>query len=130
MKYWMVGLSDFVGISALKVVLAEKPKFLVKPQTIRSSVGDEEIRLDCAATGNPEPTITWSRNGIVLALTTRHFLDKTGTLVIKPVQSEDYGTYRCDARNKYGRASAEAEVILNGNKSQIFTQILIDPILL
>lgn len=124
MKYWMVSSSDFVGHIAFQVI-SGKPKFLVKPQTIRTSVGDEEIRLDCAAAGNPEPTITWSRNGIVLALTTRHFLDKSGTLVIKPVQSDDYGTYRCDARNKYGRASAEAEVILNGNKSQqLFAQIL------
>lgn len=96
-------------------VVTGKPKFLVKPQTIRASVGEEEIRLDCKATGNPEPTITWSKSGIVLALTSRHFLNNNGSLVIKPVQDEDYGTYRCDARNKYGRVSAEAEVILNGN---------------
>lgn len=86
----------------------------MRPQTIRTSAGEEEIRLDCKASGNPEPTITWSRNGIVLALTSRHSLDKNGSLVIKPVQNEDYGTYRCDARNKYGRISAEAEIILNG----------------
>lgn len=102
-----------------------KPRFLTKPQTIRTSVGDEEIRLNCKASGNPEPTITWSRNGVILALTNRHFLDNSGSLVIKPVHGEDYGTYRCDAKNKYGRISAEAEVILNGNKSAMLISLQI-----
>lgn len=94
--------------------LSGKPRFIVKPQTVRTAVGEPEIRLDCKAAGNPEPTITWSRSGVILALTSRHYLEKSGTLVIRSVQNEDYGTYRCDARNKYGRISAEAEVILNG----------------
>lgn len=109
----MVGFVFFKKFVLLQTFIVGKPKFLIIPQAIRASAGDE-VRLDCKAVGSPEPTITWSRNGVVLALTNRHILEKSGTLVIKPVQTEDYGTYRCDARNKYGRVSAEAEVIING----------------
>lgn len=91
-----------------------KPEFLVKPENVRTSVGSKEIKLDCRATGDPEPIITWSRNGVTLGLSTRHYLERSGTLIIRPVQNDDYGTYRCDARNKYGRISTQAEVILNG----------------
>ncbi|KAK4877721.1 hypothetical protein RN001_010227 [Aquatica leii] len=91
----------------------DQPKFIATPQSISTSVGDREIRLDCRAVGNPKPTITWSQNGISLSLSSRRFINSEGTLFIRPVQSDDYGTYRCEATNSYGRISATAEVLIN-----------------
>lgn len=90
------------------------PSFLVKPKNVTTTPGDEGITLDCQADGDPQPIITWSRNGVFLGLSTRHYLETSGKLVIRPVRTDDYGTYRCTAENKYGRISAEAEVVLNG----------------
>lgn len=64
--------------------------------------------------GDPIPTITWSQNGISLALSSRRFMDNEGTLFIRPVEADDYGTYRCEAANMYGRIHASAEVLING----------------
>lgn len=90
-----------------------KPKFILKPQSISTSVGASEVRLDCNAAGDPKPTISWSQNGISLALSSRRFMDGDGTLFIRSVEADDYGTYRCDAANMYGRISATAEVLIN-----------------
>lgn len=105
----------------------DKPRFTVTPQTVTTSAGDSQITLRCQAEGNPQPVITWSRNGVVLGLSTRHYLERSGSLVIRPVQAEDYGTYRCDARNKYGRVSADAEVILNGKFQEPLLRSTVSP---
>ncbi|XP_063930997.1 peroxidasin isoform X2 [Zophobas morio] len=89
------------------------PVFLVTPTSLTASESTPEINLHCKAIGNPRPTITWSRNGIQLISSQRHFIDAEGTLVIQPVKASDHGTYRCDATNSNGRISAEANVIIN-----------------
>lgn len=90
-----------------------RPKFIETPKSVSTSVGDTEIRLQCEAAGDPSPTITWSQNGILLSLSSRKFINSEGTLIIRPVQSDDYGIYRCEADNIHGRISATAEVLIN-----------------
>ncbi|EFA01243.1 peroxidasin isoform X1 [Tribolium castaneum] len=89
------------------------PVFLVTPVSVTTSESDPSVSLHCKAFGNPHPTITWSRNGIQLTTSQRHFIDEDGTLVIRPVKASDHGTYRCDATNSNGRISSEADVIVN-----------------
>lgn len=91
-----------------------KPKFITKPKSISTNIGNKEINLQCEAAGNPTPTITWSHNGISLALSPRHLVNNLGTLFIKDVVADDYGIYRCEASNPHGRISSTAEVIING----------------
>ncbi|KAK5642959.1 hypothetical protein RI129_009126 [Pyrocoelia pectoralis] len=90
-----------------------RPKFVETPKSVSTSVGDKEIRLVCKAAGDPTPTITWSQNGISLSLSSRRFINGDGTLFIRPVQADDYGTYRCEAENIHGRISATAELLIN-----------------
>lgn len=96
-----------------------KPIFLTTPVSLSISSTTPEIRLPCSASGSPQPYITWSRNGIHIAFSNRIYMEQDGTLVIRPVQPTDYGTYRCDATNNYGRISATAEVVINA--APIFT---------
>jgi hypothetical protein len=91
------------------------PVFLVMPVGVTTSEAASEINLHCKAVGNPHPTITWSLNGVQLTSSERHFIDRDGTLIIRPVKASDHGTYRCDATNDNGRISAIADVIINGN---------------
>jgi peroxidase len=89
------------------------PVFLVMPVGVTTSEAASEINLHCKAVGNPHPTITWSLNGVQLTSSERHFIDRDGTLIIRPVKASDHGTYRCDATNDNGRISAIADVIIN-----------------
>lgn len=89
------------------------PQFQIKPQSLTTTDGAPEVRLSCKAVGHPVPEITWSRNGVSLSSSSRHFIDRDGTLIIRPVYGEDYGVYRCDASNVHGRISASAELQIN-----------------
>ncbi|RZB39798.1 peroxidasin [Asbolus verrucosus] len=89
------------------------PVFLVTPSSLSTNEAASEVSLHCKAVGNPQPKITWSRNGIQLTSSPRHFIDSDGTLVIRPIKASDHGAYRCDAANINGRISAEADVIVN-----------------
>lgn len=87
---------------------------LIPPTSIRTHDAAPEIRLQCKAVGSPQPVITWSRNGIQLISSNRIQIESDGSLVIRPVETGDHGTYRCDATNINGRVSAEADVLING----------------
>ncbi|XP_018333589.1 peroxidasin [Agrilus planipennis] len=91
----------------------QKPTFVVRPQKVDTSVGAREIKLNCKAIGNPKPVITWSQNGITLALDSRRFLENGGNLVIRTVEPSDDGIYQCDASNVHGRVSTSAVVNIN-----------------
>lgn len=91
-----------------------KPRFAVAPQSITTSEGAPEVRLPCQAIGSPQPSITWSKNGISISPSNRHLIGKDGSLTIRPVHGSDFGTYRCDVSNQFGKISASADIIING----------------
>ena len=68
-------------------------------QAPTNSTATENTRhtLTCAATGDPTPMITWSRDG-----TTR---STQGTLVFPLIFRSDTGQYTCTASNSAGRIS-------------------------
>ena len=43
------------------IVLSVPPRWVVEPEDT-SVIRKQSVYLDCAATGIPEPTITWSEN--------------------------------------------------------------------
>ncbi|XP_070501615.1 hemicentin-1-like [Chironomus tepperi] len=54
----------------------------------------KSIELDCITVGYPEPTVTWSRNGIEIS--------KSNKLVIPKTSINDEGGYDCIAKNSLG----------------------------
>lgn len=78
-----------------------------------TDVDTAEIRLQCAAVGEPMPELSWAHNGVQLGLTSRHTMEPEGTLIIRNVQASDYGTYRCEAANYLGRISTTAQIKIN-----------------
>lgn len=88
------------------------PTIAIKPSSISSAPGQPYAQLACKAVGNPRPDITWSFNGVQILQSTKYAIDSEGTLTIRPIETKDHGTYTCFARNTYGRASAEANILL------------------
>ncbi|XP_058066091.1 neogenin [Anopheles bellator] len=88
------------------------PAFMIvpQPQTVRE--GDTVI-LDCAANGNPKPTIRWLRNGEDIDmndLDSRFRIMGTGSLQINSIQDTDAGDYQCRAGNTEDSLDASATV--------------------
>lgn len=69
---------------------------------------NHELKLRCDASGNPEPNITWTRNGSPIAFT-------QWTLVMKPLVA-DSGLYECIVCNDFGCIHSDTEVnVFDGN---------------
>ncbi|XP_038601048.1 LOW QUALITY PROTEIN: hemicentin-2 [Tachyglossus aculeatus] len=85
---------------------------LVPPRILSSGVPqehsvleDQEVRLDCAAEGQPRPDISWLKDGSPLgqlpAPDLRFYLDGD-SLILKGLRASDSGAYTCLAHNSAG----------------------------
>ena len=72
------------------------------------------MTLSCNATGNPGPTISWTRDGSPIN-TTNHsrisYSNDKKQLTITDVSRTDSGEYRCVANNKFGNATSRAATL-------------------
>ena len=69
---------------------------------------NEKLNLTCEATGDPEPTINWVKDGVVKSL--------NGTLTIAKIGLGDIGLYRCIARSRAGNYITSVWVDVEGRK--------------
>ena len=91
------------------LVVVSLPQFTVKPPAkIVESIG-VNMTLNCSAIGDPQPVISWKRQGSQLPVGRSQQID--GDLVIRDVQKEDSGNYVCVATSA-GVFKAESVVYL------------------
>ena len=69
------------------------------------------LTLSCSATGSPDPTISWYRNGKEIKGNDR-FDVNNGQLVVKEVAREDEGAFECRAVNTAGQDRETIDVQL------------------
>ena len=71
------------------------------------------MNLFCNASGNPVPTITWTRNGSVLTNSVPRisFGAESKELTITSINRADSGEYRCVANNSEGNATSDAATL-------------------
>ena len=67
--------------------------------------------LSCNATGNPEPTITWTKNGTLISNNSRISSPQEKQLTITNVNRTDSGEYRCVASNSLGNDTSSAATV-------------------
>ena len=90
----------------------DHPKITVQLVSVTNTEGDY-IVLPCNATGNPVPTISWTRDGSLVNNTNNNFTgislsrDKKH-LTITNVTRTDSGEYRCVASNSLGHETSKA----------------------
>ncbi|XP_072280990.1 neurofascin isoform X21 [Pyxicephalus adspersus] len=80
------------------------PTFLLPTGTSSTKLvlRDEDLLLECIASGVPTPEIMWYKKGGELPSQKLKFENYNKTLRISPVSEEDSGEYFCQASNKMG----------------------------
>ena len=77
------------------LVVVSLPVFTVKPPgKVFAATGDTLI-LNCSATGDPRPVISWKRQGAVLPFGRSH--RRNDALILRDLKKEDAGNYTCVA---------------------------------
>ncbi|XP_020608169.1 roundabout homolog 1-like [Orbicella faveolata] len=88
-----------------------QPKITVDPQAVTTTEGGN-LTLSCNATGNPVPTMSWTRDGSPVNTSGRiSFSDNKTQLTIMDVSRTDSGEYRCVATNRAGNDTSNAATL-------------------
>ena len=77
------------------LVVVSLPRFTSKPPSKIVSIISFTLRLNCSATGDPQPIISWRKQGGQLPVGRSRQIN--GTLVITNLQQSDAGNYICTA---------------------------------
>ena len=96
------------------------PKVMVSLPQLTVNQSDTAALL-CSVSGNPVPSVTWSRVGGVLP-SNRSNISSEGLLQIRKVRLEDAGKYKCVARNILGREEKIASLIVQSEYKQPIRQ--------
>lgn len=82
--------------------VTDQPEIFIHPKNDTQEEG-LSLTLYCNATGNPSPTISWTKNGNSLSDNKRIiFSGKNETLSIANLNRTDSGYYRCVTGNSLG----------------------------
>uniref|UniRef100_A0A3Q3FVI7 Ig-like domain-containing protein n=1 Tax=Labrus bergylta TaxID=56723 RepID=A0A3Q3FVI7_9LABR len=92
------------SLEARRSCLFQKRVLLQKPIA--------SLELRCEAQGNPDPSLTWTRNGKDLTVG----LLPTGSLKIQSPTKVDEGLYTCTARNRLGSSSLSSWLQITGKQ--------------
>ena len=78
-----------------QLVVISFPVITVKPPGKVVAATGDTLTLNCSATGDPEPVISWKRQGAALPVGRSH--RKNDALIIRDFRVEDAGVYICVA---------------------------------
>ena len=98
------------------------PNFIEKPQ-IKSDSDGKRLCFECQIKADPEPVITWSRDGTPIADKGRYLIycDKLGNslfhacLEIDDVNASDAGKYTVNAKNPLGESNGTINLNFESN---------------
>ena len=91
--------SNLLGRAERKtfLVVVSPPRFTVKPPAKIVAVVGGTLKLNCSATGDPQPVISWKKQGGQLPVGRSQQIN--GDLVIRDISRNDRGNYICIATN-------------------------------
>ncbi|XP_056641194.1 immunoglobulin superfamily DCC subclass member 3-like [Diorhabda sublineata] len=90
------------------VLVRQMPNFVVKPIS-KLYPAAITARLDCSATGIPEPTIKWLKDGQILKFDSRIRAHAKG-IIFSHTFTNDSGMYQCVATNSVGKVWAAVQI--------------------
>ena len=77
------------------LVVVSLPHFTVKPPSKLVAFPGDSLTLNCSATGDPQPVISWKRQEATLPVGRSHRTNEA--LILRDVKKEDAGIYICVA---------------------------------
>ena len=90
-------------------------------QSVSASIGNNintvtetTVTVYCPASGAPEPSTTWLKNGQAITEGERITIARNGSLSISEVQASDSGEYSCIARNIFGENTMTSTIRVAG----------------
>ncbi|XP_048587479.1 hemicentin-2 isoform X1 [Nematostella vectensis] len=98
-----------VTSSATQLTVFFAPSITTQPQN-QTKVEGEIVTLNCTVTGDPVPTVYWSRDGSNLTAL-RYSVEPSNALRIDNLTREDEGSYICHAFNNVSSTSSDAAVL-------------------
>ena len=93
------------------------PPVITSGPGFKRSKPGETVSFDCSFTGDSEPAVTWSKDGVTIKNGGRfNITTKKGSteLAIEKLQYSDAGNYQIALKNPNGNAWAEAILDMNG----------------
>nr|XP_044998229.1 hemicentin-1 isoform X3 [Jaculus jaculus] len=96
---------------SMSLTLQSPPIITLEPvETVVNAGG--RVTLDCQATGEPHPTIMWSRQGYPISWDDRVSMLPNSSLYIVAARKEDTSEYECVARNMMGSVLVRVPLIV------------------
>lgn len=92
------------------------PVFASIPSDMTVEVGTN-VQLPCSSQGEPEPIITWNKDGVQVTESGKFHISPEGFLTIHDVGTADAGRYECVARNTIGQASVSTVLSVSGKEA-------------
>jgi len=120
-KYWLVNPEIFFLTFVLKLPLittvvsffTDPPDIAVDSQN-RTVTEGNNVSLSCNVSGNPEPSILWTKDGFQVNATINSrisFSVDKKQLTITNAKRTDNGNYRCVAYNSLGIAASDVAAV-------------------
>ena len=100
-------------MSQIIFLITDQPEFTVHPpsQAVREG---KSVTLSCNASGNPEPTFSWTKDGITVNTNANPRItlsSQNKELTISNVDTTDSGQYRCIATNARGTVNSSVATL-------------------
>ena len=101
------------------------PKIVAVPRDTAALV-NSDVRLSCAAVGDPAPVVSWLKDGDAVIPSDYFQLVDGGSLRILGLVASDAGMYQCVAANAAGsvQATAQLVVLMNGTSTSPHTCLI------
>lgn len=108
-----------------------KPMFLEKISSSIEAVKGSDITLEAQVKGVPSPKVDWYKGSIKITHGDRYDITKSPDnawhmLVIKNVEKEDEGLYKCEASNSVGLSNCRTELIVNEKQCAPYSPYEVD----
>ena len=122
-RYKCVAFNDVGESTCVKTLRVEEmlvaPEFIGDQQTAPLVIQEgDNLNLDLKIKGKPAPELTWYKEDNPVRKSSRLDTPLDGekcSLVIREVNLQDAGRYRCEARNNAGTQERTFDVIVEGN---------------
>ncbi|XP_023681849.1 neural cell adhesion molecule 1-like isoform X6 [Paramormyrops kingsleyae] len=98
-----------ISLMPVDVIVNVFPTIRIRQAEVNATADmSQPVILACDADGSPEPTVTWTRNKIVLENGNKYSFNEDGSeMTIKGIIKLDESEYVCTARNKAGQQEKE-----------------------